>query len=154
MIRQSQTEATSLPNKLIELKQIQAEDTRQLRHKVMWPDQHPDFVVLPNDAEGLHYGLLEDGKLVSVVSLFRDGHQAQFRKFATDTAMQGRGYGTQLLQYMIEQALAMGIKELWCDARVTAIGFYERFGMKADSAVFQKNGKDYVCMGLDLTANK
>lgn len=113
---------------------------------------HPDFVVLPNDAQGLHYGLFEEGKLVSVISLFIDGGQAQFRKFATDTAVQGRGYGTLLLQWMIEQAQRMGIKELWCDARVSAIGFYERFGMQIDSAIFQKNDKDYVRMRLNLSA--
>lgn len=137
---------------MIELKQIKAEDTRELRHKVMWPHKHPEFVVLPNDAQGIHYGLFEDEIMVSVISLFIDGDQVQFRKFATDRAMQGRGYGTQLLQLMVEQVRGMGKKVLWCDARVTAIGFYERFGMQIDSAIFQKNDKDYVHMRLDLSA--
>lgn len=135
---------------MIDLKQIQADETWALRHKVMWPEKPLDFVILPNDADGLHYGLFENGQLISVISLFVKGEQAQFRKFATDTTCQGKGYGSQLLAFLIKTAKDLGIKELTCDARVTAIGFYERFGMKVDSEIFQKSGKDYVRMGFNL----
>ena len=135
---------------MIDLKQIQAYETRALRHKVMWPDKPIDFVILPNDTEGLHYGLFENEQLISVISLFVTGDQAQFRKFATDTDYQGKGYGTQLLNFMIAEAKRLGIKELRCDARITAIGFYEKFGMRIASGVFQKSGKDYVRMRSEI----
>jgi GNAT superfamily N-acetyltransferase len=135
---------------LIDLKQIQAHETWALRHKVMWPDKPLDFVILPNDADGVHYGLFENGQLVSVISLFVKGEQAQFRKFATDTTYQGKGYGSMLLKFLIDRAKDLNIKELICDARVSAIGFYERFGMKVDSEIFQKSGKDYVRMSLRI----
>ena len=135
---------------MIDLKQIQAYETRALRHKVMWPDKPIDFVILPNDADGLHYGLFENQQLISVISLFVDGDHAQFRKFATDNAYQGKGYDTQLLNFMIAEAKRLRVRELSCDARVTAIGFYEKFGMRIDSEVFQKSGKDYVRMRLKV----
>ncbi|RYU94875.1 GNAT family N-acetyltransferase [Emticicia agri] len=116
----------------------------------MWPDKPIDFVILPDDADGLHYGLFENNQLVSVISLFIKAEQAQFRKFATDSAYQGKGYGTQLLNFLIKEAKYLGIKELICDARVTAIGFYEQFGMETGSEVFQKSGKDYVKMRLKI----
>ena len=135
---------------MIDLKQIQAYETWALRHKVMWPDKPIDFVILPNDAEGLHYGLFDNQQLISVISLFVKGDHAQFRKFATDTDYQGKGYGTQLLNFMIAEAKGLGVRELNCDARVAAIGFYEKFGMRVDSEVFQKSGKDYVRMRLEI----
>ncbi|GAB3514321.1 GNAT family N-acetyltransferase [Emticicia fontis] len=135
---------------MIDLKQIQANETWALRHKVMWPDKPFDFVILPNDSEGLHYGLFENQQLVSVISLFVKGEQAQFRKFATDITHQGKGYGSKLLVFLIDSAKDLGIRELMCDARVTATGFYEKFGMKIDSEVFQKSGKDYVRMNLRI----
>ncbi|RFS18083.1 GNAT family N-acetyltransferase [Emticicia sp. C21] len=135
---------------MIDLKQIQADETWALRHKVMWPDKPLDFVILPNDADGLHYGLFENGQLVSVISLFIKGDHAQFRKFATDTAYQGKGYGSQLLEFLIDTAKGLDIKELTCDARVTAIRFYKKFGMRTDSEIFQKSGKDYVRMSLRI----
>ena len=39
--------------------------------------------MLQDDEDGLHFGLFNKEKLVSVVSLFIDGEEAQFRKFAT-----------------------------------------------------------------------
>ncbi|MBA4849085.1 GNAT family N-acetyltransferase [Emticicia sp. BO119] len=116
----------------------------------MWPDKPLDFVILPNDDEGLHFGLFENEKLIVVISMFVKGGQAQFRKFATDSAYQGKGYGTQLLAFLISEAKRLGVQKLMCDARVTAIGFYERFGMEVSSEVFQKSGKDYVRMNLIL----
>jgi GNAT superfamily N-acetyltransferase len=135
---------------MIEIKEIEASETWPLRHKVMWPSKPLDFVVLPNDEEGLHFGLFEKETLVSVISLFINGQEGQFRKFATDDYFQGRGYGTQLLNHVIGEAKKLNIRSLRCNARMTAIEFYQRFGMKVASDIIRKNGKDYVMMELDF----
>ena len=83
----------------IEIREIKAEDTWPMRHKVMWPDQPLDYVILPQDEEGLHYGLFKEDKLISVISLFINQEEAQFRKFATATEAQGKGYGSALLHH-------------------------------------------------------
>lgn len=134
----------------MEIKKIEASETWPLRHKVMWPNKPLYFVVLPNDEEGLHFGLYEKEMLISVVSLFIDGQEGQFRKFATDDYFQGRGYGTKLLNHLITEAKKRNIKSLRCNARMTAIEFYQRFGMKVASDIIRKNGKDYVMMELDF----
>lgn len=134
----------------MEIKEIEASETWPLRHKVMWPNKPFDFVVLPNDKEGLHFGLFEKDILVSVISLFINGKEGQFRKFATDDYFQGRGYGTKLLNHLICEAKKLNIKSLKCNARMTAIEFYQRFGMKVASDIVRKNGKDYVMMELDF----
>ncbi len=135
---------------MIEIKEIDASETWPLRHKVMWPSKPLDFVVLPNDDEGLHFGLFEKELLVSVISLFINGKEGQFRKFATDDYYQGKGYGTKLLNHLIGEAKRQNIKSLKCNARITAIEFYQRFGMKVASESIRKNGKDYVIMELDF----
>lgn len=134
----------------MEIKEIEASETWPLRHKVMWPNKPLDFVVLPNDEEGLHFGLFEKEMLVSVISLFINGNEGQFRKFATDSYFQGRGYGTRLLNHLIAEAKKLNIRILRCNARMTAIEFYQRFGMKVASDIIRKNGKDYVMMELDF----
>lgn len=135
---------------MILIKQIEASETWSLRHKVMWPSKPIDFVVFPNDEEGLHFGLYEKDILVSVISLFIDGQEGQFRKFATDDYFQGRGYGTKLLNHLIDEAKKLNLRRLKCNARMTAIEFYQRFGMKVASDIVRKNGKDYVMMELDF----
>jgi hypothetical protein len=51
---------------------------------------------------------------------------------------------------LIEKAKKLNLKGLKCDARITAIEFYQRFGMKVASDVVRKNGKDYVMMVLEF----
>lgn len=133
---------------MIEIKEIEASETWPLRQKVMWPSKPLEFVVLLNDDEGLHFGLYEKETLVSVISLFINGNEGQFRKFATDDYF--RGYGTKLLNHLISEAKKMNLKSLKCNARMTAIEFYQRFGMKVVSDIIRKNGKDYIIMELDL----
>jgi ribosomal protein S18 acetylase RimI-like enzyme len=133
---------------MIRILEIDASETWPLRHKVMWPSKPLEFVVLPNDEEGIHYGLFEKEKLVSVISLFINNNEAQFRKFATDIDFQGKGYGKKLLTFVIKEAQKLNIKRLTCSARINAIEFYQKFGLKVCSDIVIKNGKEYVLMEL------
>lgn len=66
-----------------------------LRHEVMWPDEDFDYIKLKDDDAGIHFGLFKENMLISVVSLFVDKDEAQFRKFATLKSEQGKGYGSR-----------------------------------------------------------
>ncbi|OWA35165.1 GNAT family N-acetyltransferase [Saccharibacillus sp. O16] len=112
----------------------------------MWPTEEFDYIKLPDDDEGLHYGLFDGGELVSGVSLFIQGKEAQFRKFATRTERQNCGYGSKLLTYVLKEAKRRGVKQIYCNARVSKVPFYEKFGLSRTDVVFNKGGKDYVVM--------
>ena len=47
---------------------------------------------------------------------------------ATDPAVRGAGAGRALLVDGLDRVAARGGDLVWCDARVTAAGFYERIG--------------------------
>lgn len=137
---------------MILVRLISAEDTLPLRHSVLWPDKPFDYVKLPDDTDGHHLGGFVEGQLVAVISLFMDTqtNTARFRKFATHPDFQNQGIGTQLLNQVIDQARQAGATELWCDARLTAAAFYERFGMQADGDVFYKGEIAYSRFVLAL----
>ncbi|PTX21394.1 putative GNAT family N-acyltransferase [Pontibacter mucosus] len=130
----------------MQIKEITAEETWQLRRDVMWPEKDISYVQLPEDEDGHHFGLYLSGELVSVVSLFVAGQRAQFRKFATLPQYQGKGYGSMLLQHLIRQAATQGITQLWCNARQEKASFYRRFGLQETNHTFMKDGKSYVVM--------
>ncbi len=136
----------------LHIRLIPATDTLPLRHSVLWPDKPFDYVRLPDDEQGYHLGGFLDGKLVAIISLFVDeqARVARFRKFATHPDYQSQGIGTQLLNQVIEQARQAGAHQLWCDARLTAAGFYERFGMQAEGDVFYKGDIAYSRFALEL----
>lgn len=130
----------------MQIRKIEAHDTWPLRHAVMWPDKPLEFVQLPEDKAGTHYGLFEENELISVISLFLKNNQIQFRKFATHTDKQGLGYGSKLLSYIIAEADQSGAQSIWCNAREEKCMFYEKFGLNRTEKGFKKAGIDYVIM--------
>ena len=131
---------------MIHIRQITAAETWSLRQSVMWADKPLDYVKIENDEEGIHYGLFNEQNLISVVSLFIENKKAQFRKFATQTAFQGNGYGSRLLAYLMEEITQQDVDKIWCNARKDKTGFYKKFGMQKTSQTFIKGGIDYIIM--------
>jgi predicted GNAT family N-acyltransferase len=135
---------------MLKIKNIQASETWNLRHRVMATNRPFDSIKLPKDEEGLHFGLFQDDKLISVISIFINNETAQFRKFATEISEQGKGYGSILLEHIIEESINQKVKNLWCNARVSALGFYQKFGFEAVSETWMDNGIEYVKMEKGL----
>ncbi len=122
---------------------IPLETVWQIRHQVMWPERDPSFVRLPADAGAQHLGVVLGDQVVSIISLFETPEGLQFRKFATLTSEQGKGYGSYLLQHVMDTHPG---QHIWCHARVEKQAFYEKFGLIARPTTFEKSGKRYVRM--------
>ena len=129
--------------KIIELTATQ---TWPIRHQVMWPDKPLEYVKLPNDAIGNHFGLMVAGNLVSIISLFERDNEIQFRKFATLKQEQGKGYGSFLLSNVLKDNISLSTKTIWCNARTDKSTFYQKFGLQPTKDTFNKGGIDYVIM--------
>ncbi|RYP93069.1 hypothetical protein DL770_000815 [Monosporascus sp. CRB-9-2] len=147
----------SIPNQLsLTVRAISASETYALRHAVLWPQKPMSYVQLPEDAAGQHFGAFVSSddaseELVSIISLFIEGNgKARFRKFATATSWQGKGIGSALLAYTIEAAAKRGARSIWCDARQSALQFYERFGMNSEGEVFFKGEVPYLRVSKGL----
>ena len=132
----------------VKIEQINYELTWQIRHEVMYPDYPLDKIKLDNEEEGLHFGLFTGDRLTSVVSLFREEDVYQFRKFATLNTSQGKGYGSALLQHIINVSGERGATRLWCNARISAAPFSEKFGFVKVGQKYIKDNIDYVTMEL------
>ncbi|MDU1889478.1 MAG: GNAT family N-acetyltransferase [Dysgonomonas sp.] len=122
------------------------DDILKLRQEVMYPDKDIDFVKLDDDPMGLHIGVFENEELVAGMSIFLHGREVQFRKLATRTNMQGKGYASALMQWLVDYANDMKFDRLWCNARTDASGFYKKFGYEETDIRFSKNNYDYVVM--------
>ncbi len=83
----------------VTIRNITTAETLQLRRDVMYPDWPLDQVTLPHDADGIHFGLYDGNRQVTVVSLFIDGASAQFRKLATAKDQQGKGFGKIMMSH-------------------------------------------------------
>lgn len=116
----------------------------------MYPDLDFDKAILPNDEDGIHLGLFDDNTLISVVSLFRNAYSMQFRKFATRSEYQHKGYGSEILRYLLEYSKNEGCDHIWCNARRSATEFYIKFGFLETGQTSSANGHEYVIMERGL----
>ncbi|MBF4507921.1 GNAT family N-acetyltransferase [Flavobacterium sp. JLP] len=134
----------------MEIRKIEASQTWQIRHEVMWPDQPFNFVQLEEDNVGFHFGVFDHEKLVSIVSCFFTDEEMQFRKLATLEKFQGKGIAGELLKFIFEYAKERKMKKVWCNARTNKKSFYEKFGMVDTSRTFIKKGQEFTIMEILL----
>jgi len=134
----------------MEIKQLSWQQVLPIRHNVLWPDKPPLFCKVEGDDTAYHYGYFIAEELVCVASIFIDDDNvsisARLRKFATLEQYQGQGIGTQLIKHVINELKSLNVNYLWCDARITAIGFYQQFNMVEQGNQFQKSGVRYIQM--------
>ena len=134
----------------VSIEQIRPELTWHLRQNVLYPAQKLYEMEMEEDEDGIHFGAFTDNKLVGIVSLFENTGDFHFRKLAIDPEYQGKGIGNTLLIYITDFAKTAGGSRLWCNARLSAIGFYEKNQFNHTGQLFSKNGFDYEILEKSL----
>jgi GNAT superfamily N-acetyltransferase len=118
---------------------------RPLRAAVLRPGQPESAAAFPEDDEAVHlaaYADDEPDRVVGCVTIFPEelvgerGPGWRLRGMATDPAVRGTGVGAELLAAADDVARDGGAELLWCNARVSALGFYERSGWTVVSEEF------------------
>lgn len=114
--------------------------TRDLRARVLRPGVPADQVGFPGDSDPgtVHLAVEDDaGTIVGVVTLIPDGAAGvRLRSMAVDPSLQGSGVGRILVEAAVERLWGAGVTRVWCNARDTAIGFYQRLGWRVTGPGF------------------
>jgi predicted GNAT family N-acyltransferase len=129
------------------IREVTAEEVRSLRHRVLRPGQGFEETVYPGDdlSDTVHLGAFAEDRLVGIASLYREGRDDgpgwRLRGMATDAGVRGTGHGAALLSACMDHVARSGGGELWCNARMAAVGFYRRAG-------FQVVGEEFDVPGI------
>jgi GNAT superfamily N-acetyltransferase len=115
-----------------------------LRHRVLRAGLPRETAVFAGDEmpTSLHVGAFADARTVCCatfhLSRWQDEPAWQLRGMATDDLFRGKGVGRALLA-LAEQMLcdAGPIRQLWANARVPAVGFYQSLGWEVVSPEFE-----------------
>ncbi len=130
----------------VEIRPIQAEETRPLRKRVLRPGQCLDELDYPGDdaPDTRHLGAYLQGELVGIASVYREpipgAEMAQawrLRGMATLESVRRTGVGQSLLEACATHAVAHGGRHLWCHARTPALEFYRALGFQTDGEEFE-----------------
>jgi ribosomal protein S18 acetylase RimI-like enzyme len=136
----------------VRVEEVPAEATHDLRWRIL-RNRRPDAsVIFPEDARPgvFHLAVRDDAAPDAVLAVasfspeatpHRPGRTAvHLRGMAVDEAFQRHGLGRLLVTTAVERLRVDGVAVLWCNARDSAIGFYERLG-------FEVAGEGFVLAG-------
>jgi predicted GNAT family N-acyltransferase len=131
------------------VRQIEAKDTMHIRKQVLRPDGDIEECIFEGDdsESTFHLGGYIDDELASIASFYLDNHpkikdtyQFRLRGMATLPQFRKRGLSQALLQTAFPMIKQNNIETLWCNARTTAQGFYEKAGFEVVSDIFDIPG--------------
>lgn len=147
-------------NTALRIERVAAERTRALRQSVLRPHQQASELLYPGDDwdESGHFAVILDDRIVGVASVYPmgpDGGRSttvwRLRGMATAPSIRGTGAGRRLFEATVAHARANGGCHYWCNARTTAVGFYERMGMHTVGDEFHPPGiGPHFVMELEL----
>jgi len=81
------------------------------------------------DPGSTHLVALEDGRVVGYARLLlEDGDWGHIRQVAVHPESRGKGTGSALVRELVDEARREGLPHVFLNARLTAVGLYERQG--------------------------
>ena len=139
----------------LSIKIITAQDTYAVRHPVLRAGRPIEDCHFDGDdlKTTFHLGLFDSETLIGTASffkasniLFSEKEQYQLRGMAILEPFQGKGLGKLILHYCEQELKNLNIPLLWCNARETAVAFYEKLNYKKTGLPFDIKGigKHYV----------
>jgi predicted GNAT family N-acyltransferase len=110
-----------------------------LRHPLKFTFKMED---LKNEKADVHNALFENDVIVAC-QIFTPISNAtlKIRQVAVDETFQRKGFGKILQQFSEKYALENGYEKIVCNARKTAVPFYEKQG-------FKKIGEEFIEVGI------
>lgn len=132
-----------------EIKFITAQDTWDLRHRILRPHQSLKDCVYPYDelSDSFHIGAFNAEKIICVASFNRESHPElksaksyRLRGMATEPEYRGHGVGRVVLNRGEQELREKNCDLLWFNAREIAFPFYEKLGFKFLGPLFDIPG--------------
>ncbi len=130
--------------RLPEIREVDAVATHPLRQRLLRPTQTIEEMAYPGD--GLpgagHYAAVVNDAVIGIASISPEaGDQGRgswrLRGMAVEPDWSGRGIGSALIAAALGHARRADAAGVWCNARTTADGFYERHGFERQGDVFE-----------------
>lgn len=137
------------------IKEIPAKETYELRHEVLRPGQPLEACIYEGDEDErtFHIGVYLQDRLVCIGSFYPEQekslsqqNQYRLRGMATLESERGKGIGSKLIAFAESAMKDKGAEAWWCNARTTAVPYYEKLGLQkvGDEFHIPEIGPHYV----------
>ncbi|MDO3660021.1 GNAT family N-acetyltransferase [Bacillus sp. C28GYM-DRY-1] len=134
---------------MLEVKTISAEDTYDIRHRILRPHQSIEQCKYEQDhAEGaFHLGVFYEGILISIASFSPQNQQLltespayRLRGMATLEGYREQKAGSTLIKYAEQKLADRNVQAVWCNARQHVKGYYAKLGWEELGEPFEIPG--------------
>lgn len=131
--------------KEIIFKKIGLKDIRKYRQKYLYKSFQKELSKYKEDYSNNteHFALYIDKKFISGLTIIRKKNEngareseVQIRGMFTIDEKRDEGHGTDLMQKVVMTLRKDGVRNIWCNSRIKAIGFYEKNNFKKVSKIF------------------
>lgn len=127
------------------VKNITTAETLDLRNRVLRNNAGFDKCLFETDEiEGnFHLGWFSANRIVSIATFYPEDYMEKgiggyrLRGMATDPDFSGKGCGSDLIKFAINELRSANASYIWCHARSSARGFYEKLGFEVISDEFE-----------------
>jgi len=133
----------------MKVKRISVEQTWPIRNEILRPGLPLEMCQFEEDKlpGATHFGSYLENDLTGIISAYQinpthipEGSCWQFRAMATRENVRGSGHGKALIGAMEAYLCKQGAELSWCNARDTAIGFYQKLGYAPVGEMFDIPG--------------
>tara|TARA_B100001741_G_scaffold313155_1_gene318323 strand:+ start:306 stop:740 length:435 start_codon:yes stop_codon:yes gene_type:complete len=123
----------------MQIKEVSAKQIRKLRHITLRQGKPFSTTTYKKDnfLETFHLAVFEKNKIVSCATfypeatkVFKSKKAYRLRGMATDLDFQKKGYGKKIMQEAFKKIQNKKGNLLWCNARLIAVDFYKKLGLK------------------------
>lgn len=115
------------------------QEALNLRYVLFFESTRYDQSVLHDELEpkSRHFAIVESERLIAYGRLsFIEGGIFQISQIVVNPSEQRKGYGSKLLSYLLEECERAGSKEVFLNARVSAVSLYSRLGFKVSGVEY------------------
>lgn len=133
---------------------VTVDSIRPLRHSVLRPGLAFETTIFEGDDEPTAYHLAasKDGAIIGVGTMIKrpwtgkdseiaaDNEAYQVRGMAVSDRSRGTGAGKLVLDTLEAKASELGVHTIWCNARASAAGFYQKAGWQIAGDMFEIPG--------------
>ncbi len=131
---------------MMNIQRVPAEAVIDLRWEILRSEFPRSTAIFPADdlPETRHFAAYQQGEIVAIATIClqpfpdRPGELwYQLRGMASRPEVRGKGFARALLQSCEEAASTAGAAGIWCNARIAAVGFYQKNGWQVIGEEFQ-----------------
>ena len=97
------------------------------------------------DVHCQHYLAWSDGMPVGTARLDM-GLDGKIGRLAVLESSRGYGVGSKIMKAVHQSACDLGLKEVWCHAQLSAVGFYQRLCYESHGTMFEEARIAHIAM--------